>query len=213
MKNKQKGSFFVSVGLLLIAAALALVCYNRLENCLVANFNEDIMGEMRIVMAEITVSEAVGLPSPTVSEIEYPDYVLNPNMDMPVKKVDGHNYSSVLQIPSINLELPILSNYVYDHLRRSPCRYLGSPYTKDMVICAHNYEVHFGNLKHVSVDDEVILTDMDGNVFRYRIAEVVTLDPYVSAETLRNGYALTLFTCTVGGRSRVVVHCELESKM
>ena len=34
-------------------------------------------------------------------EVEIPDYVLNPNMSMPVKRIDGQNYIGILEIPAI----------------------------------------------------------------------------------------------------------------
>ena len=53
-------------------------------------------------------SSTDGLPSDTpgsqggsnISEIEYPDYILNPEMEMPVKEIDGIDYIGTLKIPS-----------------------------------------------------------------------------------------------------------------
>ena len=129
-------------------------------------------------------------------------------MEMPVKNIDGYDYIGILTLPSLELELPVMSEWDYTRLRINPCRYSGSVYLRNMVICAHNYNSHFGRLPDLSIGDELALTDMDGNVFRYRVAEMTTLQPMAVTEMTDSGWDLTLFTCTVGGRTRVTVRCE-----
>ena len=58
------------------------------------------------------------------------------------------------------------------------------------------------------VGDRVTFTDVDGNVFLYSVAEIQILQPGDVEEMLSGGWALTLFTCTLGGRTRVTVRCE-----
>ena len=42
------------------------------------------------------------LPSgETLEEAYFPDYILNPEMDMPEKEVDGQKYIGVLRIPAL----------------------------------------------------------------------------------------------------------------
>ena len=81
-----------------------------------------------------------------------------------------------------------------------------------MVIAAHNYRSHFGRLKDLPQGEEVIFTDMDGNVFRYRTAEMEILSPFAVEEMTSGDWDMTLFTCTVGGQSRVTVRCVLEER-
>ena len=76
------------------------------------------------------------------------------------------------------------------------------------MIAAHNYSSHFGRLKNLSQGDEVTFTDVDGNVFSYVVAALETLSPYAVEEMTSGGWDLTLFTCTIGGKSRVTVRCE-----
>ena len=77
-----------------------------------------------------------------------------------------------------------------------------------MIIAAHNYASHFGNLKYLQEGDEVTFTDMDGNVFRYEVALQETLQPTAITEIQQGDWDLTLFTCTYGGQSRVTVRCQ-----
>lgn len=139
---------------------------------------------------------------------EYPDYLLNPEMDMPELKVDGRQYIGVLKIPSLKLQLPIMGEWSYPKLRTAPCRYVGSVYQNNMVICGHNYDRHFGRLKTLKIGAEVDFTDAEGNVFRYKVVELETLKPYAVNQMKSGDWDLTLFTCTIGGRTRVTVRCE-----
>ena len=93
-------------------------------------------------------------------------------------------------------------------MKTAPCRFTGSAYTDDLVLMAHNYERHFGRLKDLGVGDAVRFTDMDQNVFSYRV-EAVELLQAEDVENMTAGeWPLTLFTCTVGGAYRVTVRCE-----
>ena len=145
----------------------------------------------------------------TLEEAYFPDYILNPEMDMPEKEVDGQKYIGVLRIPALSLELPVISEWSYSGLKESPCRYIGSAYLNNMVIVAHNYFSHFGHLKNLSPGDEITFTDVDGNMFRYEVIELETLSPFAIEEMTGGNWDLTLFTCTVGGQYRVTVRCVL----
>ena len=128
--------------------------------------------------------------------------------DMTEVMIDGYGYIGYLSIPSLNLELPVMSEWDYARLRISPCRYFGSTKTGNLVIAAHNYTRHFGLLSELSPGNTVYFTDMDGIVTRYTVAEVDVLAP-TDVEKMTDGkYELTLFTCTYGGRSRVTVRCD-----
>ena len=92
-------------------------------------------------------------------------------------------------------------------MKISPCRYEGSIYLDNMVICGHNYSTHFGTLKELDAGDLVFFTDMDGNLFEYAVAETEILQPTAVEEMTSGNWDLTLFTCTVGGATRVTVRC------
>jgi len=144
-------------------------------------------------------------------EVEIPDYILNPDMKMPVVRHDGQDYIGILEIPAIDLKIPVISEWNYPRLRIAPCRYAGSAYTGNLVISAHNYATHFGGLKKLYEGAAVIFTDADGNRFNYRVGGIETLGPRAVEEMVDSGWDLSLFTCTPGGSYRVTVRCELVS--
>ncbi|MCD8119184.1 MAG: sortase [Lachnospiraceae bacterium] len=80
----------------------------------------------------------------------------------------------------------------------------------DLIICGHNYDRHFGKLKNLEPGDEITFTDVLGNVFSYEVSETVILKPTAveeMADQESGDWDLTLFTCTLGGRTRVTVRC------
>ena len=71
-----------------------------------------------------------------------------------------------------------------------------------------SFSKFFGKLKELEVGTEVIFTDAAGNRFEYKAAAVEALTPQ-SVEDMTSGeWALSLFTCTLDGKSRVTVRCE-----
>ena len=139
-----------------------------------------------------------------------PPFVLYPDMEMPAREIEGQTYIGMVEVPSLELSLPVISEWTYPRLKKAPCRYVGSVYSRDMVICGHNYDRHFGRLKELAVGDEVRFTDMDGNVFVYSVCGTQQLGKYAVEEMLAGEWDLTLFTCTKGGQMRVTVRCRLE---
>ncbi|MDY3984022.1 sortase [Dysosmobacter sp.] len=207
MKGKKQGTWLMTGGLLLMAAALLLTCYNLWDERRAAASAEGVLGELP---AEMRSAENAGTTeTDEMGEIEIPDYLLNPEMEMPAVEIDGEGYIGTLKIPALDLELPVMEEWSYPRLRKAPCRYSGSAYRGDMVIAAHNYKTHFGRLKELRPGDEVTFIDADGNVFRYAVAETETLGGGDVEEMRAGDWDLTLFTCTYGGKSRVTVRCSL----
>lgn len=201
-KRKQKGRFLIRLGLLLIAAALCFIIYNLYEE----HRARELSGQALDALQEYIPG------SDQNDDTSMPDYMLNPDMEMPTQTIDGIDYIGVLEIPSLNLELPVISQWSYPNLRIAPCRYSGSAYSGGLVIAAHNYDSHFGRLKTLQTDDEVIFTDIDGNTFTYKVAVMEILEPLATEEMKSEEWDLSLFTCTIGGRSRVTVRCVLEDQ-
>ena len=201
LKNKRKkGSLLITLGLLLIAAALGLTAWNLYDEHRAEQSVSQVVEQLDQILPPA--------PDPDFQTIEVPDYVLNPDMEMPVETIDGQNYIGVLSIPALELELPIISEWSYPRLKTAPCRYTGSVYKNDMIIAAHNYASHFGNLKYLQEGDAVVFTDMDGNVFHYEVTICETLMPTAISEIQQGDWDMTLFTCTIGGAYRVTVRCQ-----
>ena len=216
---KKQGNILVIIGLLLLAAALFWTGANVFMDRQAGETSQETLEILLEMIPEPAAAPALpGVAQdnqPTTptsvpqSETEIPDFILNPEMEMPVRTIDGVDYIGVLTIPAIDLQLPVITSWSYELLRLAPCRFTGSAYTDDLIIAAHNYTTtHFSSLPSLQPGDVVTFTDVDGNVFTYRVVETETLGENAIEEMTGSGYALSLFTCTVGGQYRVTVRCE-----
>lgn len=209
----RKGSIWIALGVLLIAASLFIAIRNLWESDSAGAASQNVLTKMNSIRPKPQASAAEPVEETTAStEVEIPDYTLNPNMEMPTETIDGNEYIGILELPALQLILPVMSEWSYTGMKTSPCRYAGSAYLNNMVIAAHNYASHFGHLRELAQGDEVVFTDVDGNVFRYEVLEVETLPPSAVEEMTDGDWDLTLFTCTISGRKRVTVRCALTEK-
>jgi sortase A len=140
-----------------------------------------------------------------------PVYEVHPEMTMPTVEVDGNTYVGFLDIPAIERTLPVMDTWSYPNLKIAPNRFVGTAYAHDMIICAHNYDRHFGQIKNLQPGDKVTFTDVYGDRFDYEVSEVTILQP-TDVEEMKDpdDWDLTLFTCTIGGATRVTVRCVMK---
>ena len=192
----------LGAGLLLIAAALALAAYNVIDAQRAARSAAQ-------ALEALSQTTAVSAAEPEEASADNaPAYLADPEMPMPTVSFDGNDYIGRVDIPSLGLSLPVISEWSYPRLKIAPCRYTGSAYLDNLIIAAHNYSSHFGNLNRLNTGDTVTFTDVDGNQFTYAVSLIEDL-PGTAIEEMQAGeWDLTLFTCTLGGRSRVTVRCE-----
>ena len=205
---KRKGSVCIVLGTLLLLAALGLTAYNRLDSRRAGRASAAAAQQLPAIIPEPAASP----DNAPAGEVLIPDYVLDPNREMPEREIDGETYVALLEIPSLGLELPVLSHWSYDALRIAPCRYSGSLYLNNLVIAGHNYTTHFAPLWSMRPGDAVIVTDMDGSRFRFIAAEIHTLSPDQVQEMTESEWDLTLFTCTADGSARFAVCCTAEDE-
>jgi len=188
------------LGAALILAALSLLMWNRREDQRAGAMAQRVLPQM---VQHLKAPQA----QPDSGTEDLPDPY---DPEMTAVEIDGYSYVGFLSISGIGLELPVMAQWDYDRLKIAPCRYAGSTKTDDLVICAHNFDRHFGPIRNLTPGDEVVFTDMDGETWHYRVSAVEILEPTAIAEMTAGDYDLTLFTCTYGGKSRVTVRCVAE---
>ena len=125
--------------------------------------------------------------------------------------MDGWDYVAIISIPALDLEFCVRNEWTKEGGKQSPCRYVGSVYTDDLIICAHNYTSHFGRLKELKPGDQIILVDMNGKVYTYHVEHTEEIGRFDIAGMVSSGYDLSLFTCTIGGKARVTVRCTRDT--
>lgn len=202
MRNKA-GIVFISLGAVLILSALLLLLYNRHEADLAGQEAEILLSDVESVIGSQTTPDGSGDVTADETETEP---TLPP--ELPVVHLNGYDYVGYVEIPALELKLPVLATWDYDLLQVAPCRQFGSSRTDDLVIAAHNYVTHFGYLKKLVKGDSVTFTDMDGIVNTYTVEKTEILEP-TNVEAVKNsGCDLVLYTCTIGGKTRVCVFCN-----
>ena len=203
MRNKL-GVICMVLGTVLVLSALSLFLSNRKEDREAGIAAEKVLTQ---------VIEQIETPLPQETEggedkQDQPTYPDPYDPAMTEVEIDGYAYVGYLSIPALELELPVMSQWDYARLKIAPCRYTGSAKTGDFVICAHNYDRHFGLIRNLKPGDRIAFTDMDGVVRQYAVETVEILAPTAVEAVTAGDYDLTLFTCTYGGTSRVTVRCE-----
>ena len=227
MNNWSLGKTLILVGVLCLIFAIGLTGYNMWDSERASETAAKAVAELSVVMpetvrpAEMFVSENLRSLEPENPEMEttydaynpqmeVPYYVLNPEIEMLEKEIDGISYIGILEIPALEMTLPVISQWSEFNGSIAPCRYTGSAYLDDLVICAHNYLSHFGQLSSLALGETILFTDMEGNQFTYRIQEIEVLAGAAIEQMCSGDWDMTLFTCTIGGASRVTVRCEKD---
>ena len=188
---KKSGVILISLGAVLILAALLLFLHNRSEDRRAGQEAESLLEDARSAMAADTDPEP---QEELAEEITY-------------------DYAGVIAIPDLSLELPVIDQWSYARLKVAPCRQSGAAADGDLVIAAHNYKSHFGYLDRLEPGASVIFTDMEGTVYRYAVEEIRQLAPEDAEDVssvFSSEYPLVLYTCTPGGKARVAVFCQWD---
>lgn len=189
----KKGNIFIVLGVLLIFCALIISAYNIWHDYSAGKQAESALNYLNATIPEVNGAEGI------------PNYILNPEIPMPTSEIDGKEYIGIIEIPSLEIILPVISQWNYDNLNAAPCRYEGSAYLDNMIIAGHSYAAHFRKIRKISVDDKIVFTDIEKNKFEYKVVSIEILKPG-QVEEMKNGdWDLTLFTCTYGAQTRFTV--------
>ena len=117
---------------------------------------------------------------------------------------NGQNYDSIgiLNIPSLNIQYPILSSTSEQTLKVALTKYWGGNPNEvgNLCISGHNYKnsKFFGKLQNIKNGDIIQITDLNGQTLDYKVYDTKIVDPSDTSCTsqLTNGnIEITLITC------------------
>ncbi len=209
--NRKYAWCMIGLGAMLLLAALFLVLYNvhndRTSGAAAVELLRELKQEIPDEPPTETTMEIIPPTEDLYAYYEQPETTVPPEPTDPTVELDGRVYAGVLTIPSLGLELPVLQDWSYPNLQLAPCRYDGSAAAGDLVIAAHNFSSHFGNIQSLNSGDLIHFTDLSGMVHTYEVIQTEMIGGY-DVETMKNGaeeWDITLFTCTLSGRTRVTV--------
>ena len=152
MKRKI-GRLCMVLGAVLILCAAGLLGYNRWDAARAEKASQEVLGELEQTMQK-TITE-----HQQENETAAPQPVLDPTQEMTTVEVEGRDYIGVLSIPAVERELPVMAQWSYAGLKIAPGRYSGTTYGDDLVICGHNYAMHFSPIKWLAIGSSVYFTD------------------------------------------------------
>ena len=193
--HKRLGAFCILMGIVCILTSVGWIGYNRLEEQNAAHTANEIRENIKVQIDK--------LPSEEITQEQ--EVLLQ---EMRTVQVNGYDCIGVLSIPVLELELPVLADWSNEKLKAAPCLYHGSYYEADFVIAAHNYTSQFGRLSKLEPKDLILFTNVSGKVRCYEVVLLETLPADATEEMITSGFDLSLYTCTLGGGSRVTVRCN-----
>ena len=193
--KRRLGIFLMALGVLLLVGAGYSFLSNGAEEEAGGNAAQQVMEDMQQALFGAPPLTAAPSPAPFARE-------------MPEIMIDGQAYIGYLELPTIDLKLPVMSEWSYPKLKTAPCRYWGNAYDDSMVILAHNYGRHFGKISTLEIGDPVQFIDAEGNILRYEVAGHEVLESTDVRKMITDQWDLTLFTCTYGGLKRATVRLQ-----
>lgn len=206
---RKIGNVMIVLGVICIMAAVALYTYNEWDARRAQTASADVLDELQYSIEQ----NNGGISAPIKGGSDLLRMDILEQRQMTVVEIDGYGYIGYLSIPSIGLALPVMAECTNRGLKIAPCRYSGSLFTEDLVICAHNYARHFSPIKWLNKGVRVEFVDMDNRQWLYDVVDTEIVNPTdVELMTGTDGeektWDLTLFTCTTGGRTRFALRCK-----
>lgn len=200
-RQTKKGLLYIVTGVLLLLAAFVVWLFQVRQD-------ENAGEEAACLLEEMAhTADTVSTELPQSSALDPEEVLVEGHHEMETIMVNGHEAVGTVSIPALGLELPVMSDWSYDLLKLSPCRYCGTAAGRDLILMGHNYRSHFRNLKNLTGGEEVLFTGVNGLVYAYFVEEVEILHRR-EVDQLASDHELILFTCVQGGLERVVVRCR-----
>lgn len=213
-KKMYKIQFIASIILVFVFSGWYI--YSEIEKNLAEAVSQDILSEISIDNNDETTSDeplVVAMDDTEIVEEQVPKQVL----DGIYTAEDGstYRYESIINIPSLGIEYPILSETSEELLKISINKFWGGDPNSvgNYCVVGHNYKSGkmFGKLAQINNGDIIKLTDLSGNTLKYKVYNkyIVYPEDVACTSQITNGLKeMTLITCTNGGKQRLIVKCR-----
>ena len=221
-KKMFKFEFIISVFLLCILSSYAIYAeYDRNKS---EQVSQEILAglsfepETEIIEEEVTVVILNAIPEEEGIVAETQTIQTEVVLDVPEEQRsvanDGTEYYSigVVNIPSINVNYPILSTYSDSLLKIAPCKFHGPNPNEigNLCIAGHNYRntKFFSKVPTLENGDIIEITDLSGNTITYAVYDkfIVNPDELECTSQLTGGRReITLITCTNDNKQRHII--------
>ena len=210
---RKAGFALIILGIILLLGSAGLLIHNQREDAMAGK----VAGEqLSLLVEQIRVQKEESQPPTATPEEE--DALIQELTPLPTTEeteilmdeiqVDGKGYIGYISFPTLELDLPVMSQWTVEKLYTSPCHYFGSVQEGNLVIMAHNYSRHFGRITELRSGDPVYFINAFGEPFFYQVEFQEILPSNCIPQLTSGEFDLTLFTCTYGGANRITVRCN-----
>lgn len=228
MKKKKKAfkfEFFLSVFLLCVLSSYAIYAeYDRNKS---EEVSKEILQEIsfqdttKLVAEEVIVVRLNAIPEEknvTTTQVVQIEQKIEVPDEQKLTASDGTIYYTigVINIPSINVNYPILSTYTDELLKIAPCRFHGPNPNEvgNLCIAGHNYKnsKFFSKVPNLQLGDKIEITDLSGRMLTYTVYDkfIVNPDELECTSQLTNGNKeITLITCTNDNKQRHIIKARV----
>ena len=132
------------------------------------------------------------------------------DMQMPSLQVGGMDYVALIEVPKFGVQMPVRSQWSRLQVGSCPCRFYGTVYDGSLVVGGDHSEGQFAFLSQIQNGDAVLVTDMTGAQFAYRVSMIYRADSASAEELMDEGYDLTLFARNSAGLEYIIVRCTAD---
>jgi len=219
MQNNYRKEISIPLFIPVLIIIISTIAFINISNSnAIASSNQNIIenNSQNELEKEVIETDEEILPTPTneiVEEVVETEEIAEPIENNTTQSttpktatynVNGEDYTvvGVLNIPTLNIEYPILSETSTQLLKVSLNKYWGANPNEvgNMVVVGHNYKNNkfFSNLSKIQHGEIVKITDLDGKTLDYKVYDTYVIDPYDNACTsqLTDGKTeITLITC------------------
>ena len=126
---------------------------------------------------------------------------------MAILSIDGKDFAGILEMPGYGSSLPVCANW--GEVSKYPCRLSGSIYDGTMQIGTTSQDGQYDFYREITVGDPVFFTDMEGNRFSYKVADI-RYEKHADQTTLQaQESSLTIFIKNIYGFEYILIFCDV----
>ena len=192
VRKIRLSTVFLSIGAVLLAAALAVTVIWAVSEVSARNKAPKIIEELTGLM-------------PEVKNGAFDDRV---NTSHAMLEVDGESFIGILELPAYDAKLPVGSSGGTENssLKAYPRRYRGNIYDGSLSVIGSESTGQFDFMDSVTEYDGVFFTDVMGKRYSFEVTEVLVTDELNEAEWQKD--ADIVIFAKRGKDSFTVVKCE-----
>lgn len=218
-KLKRKKMFYKTVFILSVLVVLALIIYliySEYDKRKGEAISKDILGNIADIDTTVINEDALVVAlNDNIEEVQ-PKQLDKFNTVYKTDSGKEYKVDSILNIPSLEIKYPVLSESTDELLKISLNKFWGGEPNSvgNYCVVGHNYDgkdIFFGKLNKIQNGDIVELEDKTGKVLQYKVYNKFIVQPTDVACTsqITNGKReMTLITCSDGGKTRLIVKCR-----